>query len=169
VSRSIKAQISVGSCVFCVSVAGLAIGMSAAVAQTAPQTGAAPTATVRPPVARQIEPMVSPVKRVAPKAATLPLAATLQPTATPPHKAPPPIVVGAVAPAALASAQQPSKTPKIVVHTCKIGQDYSEKLKACFTLGVTKVASTAKAVKAKIGAEIDTAKRSALGVAKRKQ
>jgi hypothetical protein len=168
-SRSIKAQISVGTRLFCVSVAGLAIGVSAAVAQTAPQTGAAPTATVRPPVARQIEPMVSPVKRAAPKVATPPLAATLQPAATPPHKTSPPIVAGAVAPAALASAQQPSTTPKIVVHTCKIGQDYSEKLKSCFTLGVTKVASAAKAVKAKIGADIETAKRSALGAVKRKQ
>ncbi len=162
-AKSIKAQTSVGTRAFCVGVVGLAFGVSAAIAQTA----TAPT--VRPPVARQIEPMVSPVKRVAPKTAAPAIVAASQPAAGAAQKTPASVLAaGLVPPAAAVGAQQPSTTPKIVVHTCKLGQDFSEKLKACFTPGVTKVVSATKAVKAKVGAEIETARKSALGAAKRK-
>jgi hypothetical protein len=168
-SLAIRFHARFGVGFFSMSGAMLIAGSVAAVAQIAPQAGAAAVPMVRPPVARQIEPMVSPVKRVAPKTAMPPLAAALQPGGGAVQKTPPLALAAApAAPSVPLSAQQPSVTPKIVVYTCKIGQDFSEKLKACFTPGVTKVVSAAKAVKAKVGAEIDTARRSALGAAKRK-
>jgi hypothetical protein len=154
-ARTIKAR---GVCAGAIS---LCIGASAVMAQLAlPATKAAPDVTVRPPVARQIEPMVSPIKRAAPKAAPIVSAPQLVGTAV--QKTPP------VAPAALASAQPLAAAPKIMVYTCLIGQDYSAKLKACFTPGVTKIGSAAKAIKAKVSTEIENARKSALGAAKRK-
>jgi hypothetical protein len=163
--RSTKSQVCIAAGAFCSVVATVSAGST--IAQTsAPQTAPA----VRPPVARQIEPMVAPVRRAAPKIVTTPSIAP----ALPPVGASSAIVPSgsAAAPAksvaAPGSVQVAATTPKIVVYTCKIGQDFSAKLKACFTPGVTKVANAAKSLKAKVGAEIDAGKRSALGAAKRK-
>jgi hypothetical protein len=123
-------------------------------AQTTSQAGGSGAPIVRPPVARQIEPAVGSVAKAPGSQQVSPQTSTL--------------AAGLAPPAAAAGAHQPSVTPKIVVYTCKLGQDFSEKLKACFTPGVNKVVTAAKAVKAKLGAEIETAKRSALGAAKKK-
>jgi hypothetical protein len=162
-------QTAHGVCVLGLGVATWIAGVVPAIAQTSPQTGAATVPVVRPPVARQIEPMVSPVKRVAPKTVPPQMIAASQPAAGAALKTPSPqLAAGLAPPVVSAGAAQPAAPQKIVVYTCKIGQDFSEKLKACFTPGVTKVVSAAKAVKAKVGAEIENAKRSALGAAKKK-
>jgi hypothetical protein len=169
--RSVKSRVCIGTGTL--SVLSLAFYAGAAVAQTATPPGA----VIRPPVARQIEPMVAPVRRVAPKTSAVPLMSALQPVGTQGlaaasvTSAQPNAVASAVASAApplLGKTPAAATTPKIVVYTCRIGQDFSERLKACITPGVTKVAGAAKALKAKVGGELENAKRSALGAAKRK-
>ena len=159
----------------------LGVGTTA-MAQTSLPDAAAPVATAptaqRPPVARQIVPMVAPVKRVAPKANTPPtglVAGTTAPatsgitTKSIPAKAAAALAVPTARPAAVVLLNAGTKYR---VYTCKIGQDYSEKLKSCFTPGVTKAASTqgagkaaSKAARARIAKAVasDTSGRSALG------
>ncbi len=218
---SVKAQASIKNQAIagtCVSLVGLFAVTTGAFAQgTAPSPGPAQSASARPPVARQIEPMVAPVRRsapkqmaspnyvvppasaqglvqaaapvataVAPKGATTPVAqaqAQAQPQAQPQGQAAIPAATSPITTKstltpvqataqAQAKATPPTKTQKIVVHTCKLGQDYSEKLKSCFTPGVTaraatKVANAAKSARNRFGASIESVTRSALG-AKRK-
>jgi hypothetical protein len=152
-----------------VSAAALAIAMtcSAAVAQTAAEIkpdAAKPALIVTPhaPVARQIEPMVAPVRRVAPGAtianaqkpvvtaapapaavaaktpASVPLAVSTPTVAklkTPVVAAPAAVAVVAASTAASAR-PAPIKQPKFVAYTCKLGEDYSLERKTCFTPGV---------------------------------
>jgi hypothetical protein len=153
----------------CASFAVLVIGTSVAAAQTAaPSTAAAASSAQRPPVARQIEPMVAPVRRITPKIVPPSIQAAQLPAATGAARAAKPQGVAQLQPAARAHAQPSSSpAPKIVVHTCKLGQDYSEKLKACFTPGVAKASNAAKAIRGKIAAAVEAGTRSSLG-AKRK-
>jgi hypothetical protein len=182
----------------CLGLVGLAAATVGAAAQgTAPSSGAVPGVTARPPVARQIEPMVAPVRRTAPKqvaspayvvapanahglqaaatnkaVAAPPVVQVQAPTPAPGPAATSPITTKSTPPPVQALAPSASKTPKIVVHTCRIGQDYSEKLKSCVTPGVTsraatKVANAAKSARNKLGVSIESVTRSALG-AKRK-
>ena len=139
----------------------------------------------KPPTAHQIEPMVAPVRRVAPKTVVAPQALPLPASAAglvsaapaaaakAPAAKPAPAVVAA-APAASAApvaarsaAAKPAAAPKYAVYTCKVGQDYSEKLKACFTPGVSKVASAvgsaAKSLRGKVSGAADSSVRSSLG------
>lgn len=199
--KSIKAPAHIYTHVAWLSLLALSLQPSVSPAQTTGQTAAQtagqnspaiPTPGIRPPVARQIEPMVAPIRRVTPKQATAPVKSTPVAVATVPSQAtaiaapastPAPTQVSSPQqvlqqtapsakskrpPAGQALAQPPSKTPKIIVHTCKIGQDYSEKLKSCFTPGVTsRVTNAAKSARNKIGSSIENVTRSALG-AKRK-
>jgi hypothetical protein len=163
----------------------VAFGATGAGAQTAAGPAPSAPAGAAPPVARQIEPMVAPVRRVAPKQVAAPLPVIALPAvaggiAAWPALAPKPMQAAASPPKAVSGAgkgvvgrtaqavlQPAAKAAKIVVHTCRLGQDYSEKLKSCFTPGVTKVTSAVKAVRSKVTASFDTATRSSLG-AKRK-
>ncbi len=198
VANPIKIQVIAGTCVSLVGLFAAATGAFSQV--TTPSPSPVQSAGARPPVARQIEPMVAPVRRSAPKQVASPayvvppssaqglvqaaapaVAASKAPappaqqqaaTPTPNQVATSPIITKSTSPPAQALAQSVAKTPKIVVHTCKLGQDYSEKLKACFTPGVTaraatKVANAARSARNKLGASIESATRSALG-AKRK-
>ena len=140
---------------FCVGTATVAEAQG--ISSSAPATGV--QFTPRPPIARQIEPMVAPIKRVEPKVGLTPDAQQF--------------VTGSL----LAPAAPWSAGTKYVVHTCRIGQDYSEKRKTCYTPGVTKVVgipstskAARKAARAKVAKAIaaDTSGRSALG-AKRKR
>jgi hypothetical protein len=154
-----------------------------------------PVSIPKPPMARQIEPMVAPVRRVAPKAVpvqqyaapvaapTTPAAqavATVAPAATAIGTVAGALAAGPVAAVTAKLAPAPQKTAavvpaqKIVVHTCRIGQDYSDKLKSCVAAGasaksgVTKVASaSAKATRKRATFVTEGSTRSALG-AKRK-
>ena len=176
---------------------------SAASAQTtaAPAVNAPAQPTVsmpKPPTARQIEPMVAPVRRVQPSTvaattlqrptsasglAAAPQAAPAKTTASKSAPATAPVaaqaspaqaapVAGTVAKTTgvtvAAAPPKPTAKPKFAAYTCKIGQDYSEKLKACVTPGVGKVSSTVrgavKTARAKIGGALDTGLRSSLGV-----
>ena len=164
-------------CISSIAISILAAGTAPVSAQTTPPPPA--------PVARQIEPMVAPVRRVSPR--TLPTATTppkaLRPAQQAAQKsAPVATTAPAVAsgPAAAAGLASPAKVGvtapvpgKIAVYTCRIGQDFSEKLRACITpavkSGVTKVVSSTrnatKRARAKLAKAItgDSSGRSALG------
>ncbi len=144
-------------------------------AQTSAKTtghspGQIPTPAIKPPVARQIEPMVAPIRRVAPKQIAAP-AATLPALVVSTGLRPSPASSAAVVakpPAPQALLQTPAGRQKIVVHTCKIGQDYSEKLKSCVTPGVTsRVATAVRSARNKLGSSIESVTRSALGAKRR--
>lgn len=180
--------------------AGIALGVLGSAASALAQGVVAPLpqpgAAVRPPVARQIEPMVAPIHRASPRQVTTPhLAAPLAqrsagraPIVAGPHQASAPrrapahpVQAAAAAKPALPVASKPvaitaavpataspvAAGPKFVAHTCRIGQDYSAKL-GCYSPGVTKVAGRAGAgVRGKL-ATVDTGGRSSLGAAKRR-
>jgi hypothetical protein len=180
---SAQAKPSTTKCVFA-SVLVVLGSLSAFAQQVAPANQ--PVTVVKPPMVRQIEPMVAPVKRIAPKTMPMPQFAAPASVALPstpptiasapdPKPAVPALAAGlagvTVAPTVVAQAK--SLAQKVVVHTCKIGQDYSDKLKSCVTpsivkSGVTKVASaTSKVARKRPALNTEGATRSALG-AKRK-
>ena len=134
------------------------------------------------PIARQILPLVEPVKRKAPAAvsnlapglksagaaatprvtaAVKPVARTKIVTVAPPATQP---AAPAVAqPATIAAPRQ------FVAYTCKLGQDYSVERRECFTPGVTTAAGVGKKASQKAGrttlarAAAEPGKRSSLG------
>jgi hypothetical protein len=154
---------------------------SAAAQQVAPAN--MPISIPKPPLARQIEPMVAPVRRVAPKAvpvqqyaapvATTPAApsvaasAPVAPAVTGPVAATlaaaPTVAVPAAAIAAKAAAPQKTAAvvpaQKVVVHTCRIGQDYSDKLKSCVTAGAAKSVAAVKSGVSKVASAVSKASR----------
>lgn len=173
--------------------AGIALAASiAAVPATAQTISPAPSVAPpvvsqqtdqrRLPVARQIEPMIAPIKRAmpgAPKRVVPSTAAALTasiglPNASPPTPAPTAISVASTpvilrAPTPIVARPNPPKQPKFVAYTCRIGQDYSLQRKACVTAGAAKAvgaaASASPPAKPKQAiTTIDQANRSALGL-----
>ncbi len=178
-----------------VVIAAASVGMETTLANaqaSAPPSNAVPptaltVVTPHAPPARQIEPMVAPVRRWTPNAAPATVAKATVPTpksapATPPAAslaAVPASPLPATALPAAAPARMPSavaakpatknKQQKFVAYTCKQGQDYSLERKACVTQG-TKVSSAPARRAPKVASKVtlDASSRSALGAKPRR-